>query len=89
MCDGNVGSDSVHGGLGDTTQFPAQLDMPQAIGGLARWSGKLAEVKLGLSSLIGRGARRTLTPLMERVLAVAYQDLAGHLRAQQQLTGSK
>ena len=54
---------------------------------LRRWSHKIAEARLGVSSLSGRGAHQTLTPLMERVLAVAYPQLAGRLRDQQQPEG--
>ena len=66
-----------------------QGEVPQALGELRMWSQKLAEVKLGVSFLSGRRARRTLTPLMERILAVAYSELAGQLKAQQQLPGGR
>ncbi|KAJ1170953.1 hypothetical protein NDU88_002824, partial [Pleurodeles waltl] len=44
---------------------------------LCRWSKKTAEAQLGLASQRGRGARRTMTPLMYRILAVAYPELDG------------
>ncbi|KAJ1150863.1 hypothetical protein NDU88_003651 [Pleurodeles waltl] len=46
-----------------------------------------AEAQLGMASQRGRGARRTRTPLMFRILAVAYKELDGHLRASQQPLG--
>ncbi|KAJ1178514.1 hypothetical protein NDU88_003760 [Pleurodeles waltl] len=51
---------------------------------LRRWSKKTAEAQLGMASQRGRGARRTMTPLMFRILAVAYPELDGRLRASQQ-----
>ncbi|KAJ1106077.1 hypothetical protein NDU88_003480 [Pleurodeles waltl] len=48
---------------------------------IRRWSKKTAEAQLGLASQRGRGARRTMTPLMFRILAVAYLELDGRLRA--------
>ncbi|KAJ1213112.1 hypothetical protein NDU88_000751 [Pleurodeles waltl] len=42
-----------------------------------------------MASQRGRGARRTLTPLMARILVVAYPELDGHLRASQQSQGAK
>ncbi|KAJ1115114.1 hypothetical protein NDU88_003340, partial [Pleurodeles waltl] len=53
---------------------------------IRRWS-KTAEAQLGMASQRGRGARRTMTPLMFRILAVAYPDLDGRLRASQQPQG--
>ncbi|KAJ1208057.1 hypothetical protein NDU88_003447 [Pleurodeles waltl] len=44
---------------------------------LRRWSKKTAEAQLGMASQCGRGARRTMTPLMFRILAVAYLELDG------------
>ncbi|KAJ1185584.1 hypothetical protein NDU88_002376 [Pleurodeles waltl] len=40
-----------------------------------------------MASQRGRGARRTLTPLMFRILAVAYPELDGRVRASQQTQG--
>ncbi|KAJ1150070.1 hypothetical protein NDU88_002868 [Pleurodeles waltl] len=37
-----------------------------------RWAWKTAEAQLGMASQQGKGALRTLTPLMARILAVAY-----------------
>ncbi|KAJ1203599.1 hypothetical protein NDU88_007383 [Pleurodeles waltl] len=36
------------------------------------WARKTADAQLGMASQRGRGAHRTLTPLMARLLAVAY-----------------
>ncbi|KAJ1092694.1 hypothetical protein NDU88_005804 [Pleurodeles waltl] len=55
---------------------------------IRRWSKKTAEAQLGMASQSGRGARRTMTPLMFRILAVAYPELDGRLRASQQPQGS-
>ncbi|KAJ1157558.1 hypothetical protein NDU88_010265 [Pleurodeles waltl] len=44
---------------------------------LRRWSKKTAEAQLGMASQRGRGACRTMTPLMFRILAVAYPELDG------------
>ncbi|KAJ1185458.1 hypothetical protein NDU88_002250 [Pleurodeles waltl] len=54
---------------------------------LRRWSKKTGEAQLGMASQYGRGARRTMTPLMYRILAVAYPELDGRLRASQQPQG--
>ncbi|KAJ1176165.1 hypothetical protein NDU88_001448 [Pleurodeles waltl] len=56
---------------------------------LCRWSKKMAEAQLGMASQRGRGARRTMTPLMFRILAVAYPELDGRLRASQQPQGGE
>ncbi|KAJ1161491.1 hypothetical protein NDU88_001976 [Pleurodeles waltl] len=56
---------------------------------LCRWSKKTAEAQLGMASQCGRGARRTMTPLMFWILAVAYPELDGHLRASQQPQGGE
>ncbi|KAJ1137547.1 hypothetical protein NDU88_003945 [Pleurodeles waltl] len=56
---------------------------------LCRWAKKMAEAQLGLASQRGMGARRTMTTLMFRVLAVAYLELDGRLRASQQPQGEK
>ncbi|KAJ1166408.1 hypothetical protein NDU88_006812 [Pleurodeles waltl] len=53
---------------------------------LRRWVGKTAEAQLGMVSQRGRGACRTLIPLMACILAVAYPELDGCLRASQQAT---
>ncbi|KAJ1084189.1 hypothetical protein NDU88_004341 [Pleurodeles waltl] len=50
---------------------------------IRRWSKKTAEAQLGMASQCGRGARRNMTPLMFRILAVAYPELDGRLRASQ------
>ncbi|XP_069089484.1 myb-related transcription factor, partner of profilin-like [Pleurodeles waltl] len=55
---------------------------------IRRWSRKTAEAQLGMASQRGRGARRTLTPLMSRILAVAYPDLDGRVRTSQQTQGA-
>ncbi|KAJ1156180.1 hypothetical protein NDU88_008904 [Pleurodeles waltl] len=54
---------------------------------IRRWSKKTAEAQLGMASQCGRGARRTMTPLMFRILTVAYPDLGGRLMASQQQQG--
>ncbi|KAJ1211013.1 hypothetical protein NDU88_006375 [Pleurodeles waltl] len=51
---------------------------------IRRWSKKTTEAQLGMGSQLGRGARRTMTPLMFWNLAVAYPELDGRLRASQQ-----
>ncbi|KAJ1170833.1 hypothetical protein NDU88_002704 [Pleurodeles waltl] len=56
---------------------------------IRRWSKKTVEAQLGMASQRGRGARRTMTPLMFTILAVAYPDLDGHLRASQQPQGGE
>ncbi|KAJ1175162.1 hypothetical protein NDU88_000453 [Pleurodeles waltl] len=53
------------------------------------WSKKTAEAQLGLASQRGRGARRTMTPLMFWILAVAYPELDGCLRPSQQPQGGE
>ncbi|KAJ1140325.1 hypothetical protein NDU88_006682, partial [Pleurodeles waltl] len=54
---------------------------------LRRWAQKITEAQLRLSSQCCLGARRAMTPIMARILAVAYLELAGHLRAAQQPQG--
>ncbi|KAJ1156605.1 hypothetical protein NDU88_009323 [Pleurodeles waltl] len=44
---------------------------------LRRWVRKISEAQLGKSSQRGRGARRALTPLMRRILVVAYPTWMG------------
>ncbi|KAJ1202765.1 hypothetical protein NDU88_006561 [Pleurodeles waltl] len=56
---------------------------------IRRWSRKTAEAQLGMASQRGRGASRTLTPLMCRILAVAYPDLDGRMRTSQQTQGGE
>ncbi|KAJ1095719.1 hypothetical protein NDU88_000877 [Pleurodeles waltl] len=55
---------------------------------IRRCSKKTAEAQLGMASQRGRGARRTMTPLMFRILAVTYPELDGRLRASQQIQGA-
>ncbi|KAJ1099090.1 hypothetical protein NDU88_004194 [Pleurodeles waltl] len=55
---------------------------------IRRWSKKTAEAQLGMASQCGRGARRTMAPLMFMILAVAYSELDGRLRASQQQQGA-
>ncbi|KAJ1211087.1 hypothetical protein NDU88_006449 [Pleurodeles waltl] len=52
-----------------------------------KMGGHSPEAQLGMASQRGRGARRTMTPLMFRILAVAYPELDGRLRASQQTQG--
>ncbi|KAJ1214982.1 hypothetical protein NDU88_002592 [Pleurodeles waltl] len=56
---------------------------------LRRWSKKTAEAQLGMASQRGRGSCRTMTPLMYRILVVAYPELDGRLRASQQPQGGE
>ncbi|KAJ1097296.1 hypothetical protein NDU88_002421 [Pleurodeles waltl] len=56
---------------------------------LRRWARKTAEAQVGMASQRGRAARCTLTPLMFRILAVAYPELDGCLRASQQPQGGE
>ncbi|KAJ1097827.1 hypothetical protein NDU88_002943 [Pleurodeles waltl] len=53
------------------------------------WARKTAVAQLGMTSQRGRGTRRNLTPLMAHMLAVAYPELDGSLRASQQPQGSE
>ncbi|KAJ1081763.1 hypothetical protein NDU88_001938 [Pleurodeles waltl] len=55
---------------------------------IRRGTRKTAESLLGMASQPRRGASRTLTPLMSRILAVAYPDLDGRLRTSQQTQGA-
>ncbi|KAJ1175536.1 hypothetical protein NDU88_000823 [Pleurodeles waltl] len=55
---------------------------------LHHWARKTAEAQLGLASERGMGARHTLTPLMFRVLVVAYPELERRLKASQQPQGA-
>ncbi|KAJ1214130.1 hypothetical protein NDU88_001757 [Pleurodeles waltl] len=54
---------------------------------LRRWAKKTAEAQLGLASQRGRGACRTMTPWMFCILAVAYPESDGRLKAAQQPQG--
>ncbi|KAJ1120443.1 hypothetical protein NDU88_008608 [Pleurodeles waltl] len=54
---------------------------------IRRGTRKTAESLLRMASRPRRGASRTLTPLMSRILAVAYPDLDGRLRTSQQTQG--
>ncbi|KAJ1206959.1 hypothetical protein NDU88_002352 [Pleurodeles waltl] len=56
---------------------------------LCRWSKKTAEAQLRMASQRGRGVRRTMIPLMFRILAMAYPELDGRLRASQQPQGGE
>ncbi|KAJ1214753.1 hypothetical protein NDU88_002369 [Pleurodeles waltl] len=51
------------------------------------WARKAVGPELGMASQQGRAARWTLTPLMARILAVAYPELDGPLRESQQPQG--
>ncbi|KAJ1190302.1 hypothetical protein NDU88_007040 [Pleurodeles waltl] len=53
------------------------------------WSKKTEEAQLGMASQRGRGASHTMTPLMFRILVVAYPELDGRLRASQQQQGGE
>ncbi|KAJ1179563.1 hypothetical protein NDU88_004797 [Pleurodeles waltl] len=55
---------------------------------IRRGSRKTAEALLGMASLRRRGGSRQLTPLMSRILAVAYPDLDGRVRTSQQTQGA-
>ncbi|KAJ1123644.1 hypothetical protein NDU88_002112 [Pleurodeles waltl] len=56
---------------------------------IRRGTRKTAESLLGMASQPRRGASRTLTPLMSRILAVAYPDLDGRVRTSQQTQGGE
>ncbi|KAJ1193623.1 hypothetical protein NDU88_002919 [Pleurodeles waltl] len=56
---------------------------------LRRRSKKTVEAQLGMDPQCGRGAHRTMTPLMFRILAVAYPELDGRMRASQQPQGGE
>ncbi|KAJ1147333.1 hypothetical protein NDU88_000214 [Pleurodeles waltl] len=56
---------------------------------IRRGTRKTAESLLGMASQPRRGASRTLTPLMSRILAVAYPDLDGRLRTSLQTQGGE
>ncbi|KAJ1123244.1 hypothetical protein NDU88_001717 [Pleurodeles waltl] len=56
---------------------------------IRRWSKKTVEAQLGMASQRGKGARRIMTPLMFRILAVAYPQLDWRLRASQQTQGGE
>ncbi|KAJ1197715.1 hypothetical protein NDU88_001570 [Pleurodeles waltl] len=56
---------------------------------ILRWSKNMAETQLGIASQRGRGARRSMTPLMFRIPAVAYPELDGRMRASQQTQGGE
>ncbi|KAJ1197708.1 hypothetical protein NDU88_001563 [Pleurodeles waltl] len=68
---------------------PPQMEnpLPEKMGGHSPLEQEEAESQLGMTSHRGRGARHTMTPLMFRILAVAYPELDGHLRASQQHKG--
>ncbi|KAJ1204487.1 hypothetical protein NDU88_008264 [Pleurodeles waltl] len=55
---------------------------------IRRGSRKTAEALLGMAPQPRRGATRQLTPLMSRILAVAYPDLDGRVRTSQQTQGA-
>ncbi|KAJ1174073.1 hypothetical protein NDU88_005896, partial [Pleurodeles waltl] len=55
---------------------------------IRRGNRKTAESLLGMASQPRRGASRTLTPLMSRILVVAYPDLDGRVRTSQQTQGA-
>ncbi|KAJ1177180.1 hypothetical protein NDU88_002442 [Pleurodeles waltl] len=55
---------------------------------IRRGSRKTAEALLGMASQRRRDAMRQLTPLMSRILAVAYPDLDGRVRTSQQTQGA-
>ncbi|KAJ1105536.1 hypothetical protein NDU88_002941 [Pleurodeles waltl] len=56
---------------------------------LRHWAQKREEAQLGMASQRGRGARRTLTFLMARILTMAYPERDGHLRTSQQPQGGE
>ncbi|KAJ1203887.1 hypothetical protein NDU88_007668 [Pleurodeles waltl] len=56
---------------------------------IRRGSRKTAEALLGMASQRRRGATHQLTPLMSRILAVAYPDLDGRVRTAQQTQGGE
>ncbi|KAJ1173998.1 hypothetical protein NDU88_005822 [Pleurodeles waltl] len=70
---------------------PPQREHPllEKMGGPSPLEQEDGEAQLGMASQLGRGARRTMTSLMSRVLAVAYPELDGRLRASQQPQGGE
>ncbi|KAJ1095873.1 hypothetical protein NDU88_001023 [Pleurodeles waltl] len=56
---------------------------------IRHWSKKTAEAQLGVASQRGRGACRTMTSLLFRILAEANPELDGRLRASQQPQGGE
>ncbi|KAJ1173904.1 hypothetical protein NDU88_005728 [Pleurodeles waltl] len=54
---------------------------------LRRWARKAVDAQLEMASQRRRGARRTMTHLMACILAVAYPEMDGRLRASQQPQG--
>ncbi|KAJ1190506.1 hypothetical protein NDU88_007244 [Pleurodeles waltl] len=56
---------------------------------LSRWRNKTADAQLEMASQRGRDACRTMPHLIYPILAVAYSELDGHLRASQQPQGGE
>ncbi|KAJ1216418.1 hypothetical protein NDU88_004020, partial [Pleurodeles waltl] len=54
---------------------------------IRRGTRKTAETLLGMASQPRRGASRTMTPLMSRILVVAYPELDGRFKTSQQTQG--
>ncbi|KAJ1125127.1 hypothetical protein NDU88_003564 [Pleurodeles waltl] len=71
------------------SQVPGGLHCQKRWEDFRPWSKKTAEAQLGMASQRGRGAPRTMTPLMFRILAVAYLELDGRLRASPQQQGGE
>ncbi|KAJ1163756.1 hypothetical protein NDU88_004209 [Pleurodeles waltl] len=67
---------------------PAEHPLRKRWEDLRHWARKTCEGQLGKSSQRGKGARRAVTPLMRRILAVAYPDLDGRLKAAKQTQGA-
>ncbi|KAJ1163001.1 hypothetical protein NDU88_003464 [Pleurodeles waltl] len=62
--------------------------LPEKMGGHSPLEQEDGRGPAGEASQVGRGAHCTMTPLMFRILAVAYPELDGHLRASQQPQGA-
>ena len=63
--------------------------MPQTMGGPVAVEPEAGGGEAGGVFPTWQGQCQTLNPLMERILVVAYPELAGQLKAQQQLQGGK
>ncbi|KAJ1114469.1 hypothetical protein NDU88_002706 [Pleurodeles waltl] len=72
------------GGADPAGLQPAAHPLQDAVEGPAVLGQDYMRGPVREASQRGRGARRTLTPLMCRILAVAYLDLDGRLEAAQQ-----
>ncbi|KAJ1101274.1 hypothetical protein NDU88_006346 [Pleurodeles waltl] len=68
--------------------WQAEHPLSQTVGGPGRWARKTVVAQLWMACQRGRGACRTLTPLMAHILAGACLELDGRLGASQQPQGA-